>query len=117
MVKFILSFLCGKNISLMALMDNFTNKDRFECKAILDIPVTALVIVCGGWLINCVKTILYVTGTSTHLGFLWDTLEGTVALPEDKTDIRQPYSTDIYLQVNINTYISYYNDYYRLGSI
>ena len=31
------------------------------------------------------KTILEPTGIPLHLGFLWDTLWKTIALPEDKT--------------------------------
>ena len=34
---------------------------------------------------NWTKTILTPSCTPTHLGFLWNTLEGTIALPEDKT--------------------------------
>ena len=40
---------------------------------------------CCGWSVNSIKTIIDATGTPTYLGFLWDTSEGTVALPKDKT--------------------------------
>ena len=40
---------------------------------------------CRHWSINWVKTILDPTRIPLHLGFLWDTLKKTIALPEDKT--------------------------------
>ena len=40
---------------------------------------------CCGWSINWVQTILEATGIPFHLGFLWDTLRKTIALPENKT--------------------------------
>ena len=52
---------------------------------IFQIHVIALVFMCCGWSINWVKTILEPTGIPLHLGFLWNTLEKTIALPEDKT--------------------------------
>ena len=47
--------------------------------------VIALVFMSCGWSINWVKTILEPTGIPLHLGFLWDTLRKTIALPKDKT--------------------------------
>ena len=85
MVAPIIKFLCGRGISLMAFMDNFTNPARCRCKVIFQIHVIALVFMCCGWSINWVKTILEPTGIPLHLGFLWDTLWKTIALPEDKT--------------------------------
>ena len=66
-------------------MDNFTNQAKFRCKVIFQIHVIALVFMCCGWSINWVKMILEPTGIPLHLGFLWDTLEKTIALPQDKT--------------------------------
>ena len=88
MVKTILSLICGKNI-LMAFMDNFTNQAKCRCKAIFQIHVIALVFTCCGWSINWVKTILEPTGIPLHLGFLWDTLRKTIALPKDTSVVRQ----------------------------
>ena len=45
----------------------------------------ALVFMCLGWSINWVQTFLDPTWELIHLDFLWDTLEGTAFLPEDKT--------------------------------
>ena len=85
MVKCILHFLCSKKISLTVFMDDFTNQTKCNCKPIFNIHVIALVFMCCGWSINWVKTYMDPTWTPIHLGFLWDTMEGTVALPENKT--------------------------------
>ena len=85
MVKPIVKFLRGRGISLTAYMDDFTIQARCRCKAIFHTHVTALVFMCCGWSINWVKTILDPTSIPTHLGFLWNTLRKTIALPEDKT--------------------------------
>ena len=81
----IVKFLRGRGISLTAYMDNFTNQARCRCKAIFEIHVIALVFMCCGWSINWVKTILDPNRTPIHLGFLWDTVGKTIALPKDKT--------------------------------
>ena len=85
MVVSIVKFLHSRGISLKAFMDDFTNQAKCRCKAIFQIHVIALVFMCCGWSINWVKTILDPTGIPLHLGFLWDTLKKTIALPEDKT--------------------------------
>ena len=86
MVKPIVRFLCGRGISLMAYMDDFTNQARCRCKALFHIHVTVIVFfMCWGWSINWVKTILDPSSTPTHLGFLWDTSRKIIALPEEKT--------------------------------
>ena len=85
MVTPIIKFLCGRGISLTAFMDDFTNQARCRCKAIFQIHMIALVFMCCGWSINWVKTVLDLTRTPIHLGFLWDTMEKTIALPKDKT--------------------------------
>ena len=85
MVYPIVKFLRGRGISLMAFMDDFTNQARYRCKAILEIHVIGLVFMCCGWSINWVKTILDPGTTPIHLGFLWDTVGKTIALPKDKT--------------------------------
>ena len=85
MVAPIVKFFRGRGISLTAFMDNFTNQAKCRCKAIFQIHVIALVFMCCGWSINWVKTILDPTGIPLHLGFLWNTLKKTIALPEDKT--------------------------------
>ena len=85
MVAPIIKFLHGRGISLMAFMDDFRYQARCRCKVIFQIHVIALVFMCCGWSINWVKTILELTRTPIHLGFLWDTLRMTIALPKDKT--------------------------------
>ena len=85
MVKPIVTFLRGRGISLTAFMDDFTNQAGCRCKAIFQIHVIALVFMCCGWSVNWTKTILEPTQSPIHLGFLWDTVGRTIALPEDKT--------------------------------
>ena len=85
MVALIVKFLHNRGISLVAFMDDFTNQAKCRCKAIFQIHVIALVFMCCGWSINWVKTILEPTGIPLHLGFLLNTLEKTITLPEDKT--------------------------------
>ena len=85
MVTPIVKFLHSRGISLMAFMDDFTNQAECRCKAIFEIHVIALVFMCCGWSINWVKTILDPSTTPIHLGFLWNTVRKTIALPEDKT--------------------------------
>ena len=77
MVKPIICFRRGKNISLTAYMDDFTNQARCECKAIFQIHVIALVFMCCGWSINWVKTFLEPARTLIILGFLWNPLVST----------------------------------------
>ena len=48
MVAPIVKFLCGRGISLMAFMDDFTNQARCRCKVIFQIHVIALVFMCFG---------------------------------------------------------------------
>ena len=85
MVAPIVKFLHGRGISLMAFMDDFTNQARCRCKVFFQMHVIALVFMCCSWSINWVKTILEPTRIPLHLGFLWDTLRKTIALPKDKT--------------------------------
>ena len=85
MVKPILCFLCGRVIRLTSFIENITNHVRFKCKVIFKIHVIALVFMCCGWSGNWIKTIYTLLCTLTHLGFLWDTLEGTIASPEYKS--------------------------------
>merc|ERR1712112_742066 len=81
----ILRFLCGHGNSLTAFMDDFTNQARCQCRAIFNIHVIALVFMCCGWSINWTNTFLDPLRIPIHLGCLWDTREGTIALPEGKT--------------------------------
>ena len=85
MVKSILVFLRGKGISLSGFMDDFINQAGCRCKTIFEINVIALVFMCCGWSINWGKSFLEPTQTLLHLGFLWDTVQGKIVLPEDKT--------------------------------
>ena len=85
MVAPIVKFLHGRGISLMAFMDDFTNQARCRCKVFFQMHVIALVFMCCSWSINWVKTIFEPTRIPLHLGFLWDTLRNTIALPKDKT--------------------------------
>ena len=85
MVKPILCFVHSKNISLMSFMDDNTNEVKCDYKVIFEIHVKALVFMCFGWSINWANTYVDPTWIPLHLGFLWDTMEGTVALSEDKT--------------------------------
>ena len=85
MVKPILCFLHGRGISSMSFMDDFTNQARCRCKGIFwdpcDSPGVHVL-----WLVNKFgDNSLDPIRTLIHLGFLWDTMEGTIALPEDKT--------------------------------
>merc|ERR1712082_296533 len=73
-----------EGISLTAFMENFTKQAKCRCKVIFQIHVKALVFMCCGWSINWVKNILEPTGILLHLGFLWNTLKKTIALPKDK---------------------------------
>ena len=84
MVPPIIKFLCGSGISLMAYMDDFTNQAICRCKAIFQIHMIALVFMTCGWSINWVNIILEPTQIPLHLGFLWDTMGKTIALPKDK---------------------------------
>ena len=86
MVAPIVKFLRGRGISLTAFMDDFTNQTKCRCKVIFQIHVIALVFMYCDWFINWVKTILEPTLIPLHLSFLWDTMEKTIALPEDKTN-------------------------------
>ena len=85
MVKSILAFLRGKGFSLSGFMDDFINQAGCRCKMIFEINVIALVFMCCGWSINWGKTVLEPTQIPLHLGFLWDTVQGTIVLPEEKT--------------------------------
>ena len=78
-------FPLWQNISLSAFMDNFTYQGKCDCKAIFEIHVIALLFMCCGWSINWVKTYLDPTWIPLHVGLLWGTMEGTVALQKDKT--------------------------------
>ena len=86
----------------MAFMEDFTTQAKCRCKAIFQIHVIALVFMCCGWSINWVKTILEPTGIPLHLGFLWNTLEKTITLPEDKTTRVEAWAKKL-LAVNITT--------------
>ena len=66
-------------------MDDFINQAACRCKTIFEINVIALVFMCCGWSVNWGKSVLDPTQTPLHLGFLWDTVQGTIVLPEDKT--------------------------------
>ena len=68
-------------------MDNFTNKAKYNYKVIFEIHVIVLIFMCCEWSINWVKTYMDPTWILIHLGFLWDTLKETVALPEDKATL------------------------------
>ena len=84
-VKPIVSFLRGRGITLMAYMDDFTNPASCRCKVIFHVHMITLVLMCCGWPINWLMTILDPTKIPTHLGFLWDTSRKTIALTEGKT--------------------------------
>ena len=66
-------------------MDDFINQAACRCKTIFEINVIALVFMCCRWSINWGKTVLEPTQIPLHLGFLWDTVQGTIVLPEEKT--------------------------------
>lgn len=52
---------------------------------IFRIRVIALVFVSCGWSVNWMKTLLDPTKTHIYLGFLWNTIERNIAIPEEKT--------------------------------
>ena len=65
----IIYFLQGRDITLTAFMDDFTNQVKCRYKEIFQIHVIALVFMCCGRSINWVKTILEPIGIPLHLGF------------------------------------------------
>ena len=81
MVKPILVFLHDNGISLSV----FINQAVCRCRATYEVHVIALVFVCCGWSVNWKKIILDPTQLPIHLGFLWNTIQGTITFPEDKT--------------------------------
>ena len=81
---------------------------------IFQIHVIALVFMCCGWSINWVKTILELIGIPLHLGFLWNTLKKTIALPEDKTTRVEAWVKDLMAlnkttQGNLECFVHYRN--------
>ena len=96
MVAPLIKFLSSRGISLIALMDDFTNQVRCSCKAILNIHVIALVFMSYGWSMNWMKTILEPTTIPLHPGFLWITLRMTIPLPEDKTTRVEAWAKKLY---------------------
>ena len=102
MVASIVIFLCSSDISLTACIENFTNKAICRCKEFFQIHVIALVIMTCGWSTNRVKTILEPTRIPLHLGFLWDTMGKTIALPKDKTTWVEAWAQKV-VTINIAT--------------
>ena len=70
---------------MTAFMDDFTNKARCRCKVIIQINMIALVFMSCDWYIYWVKKILEPTRILLNLGFLWNPMRKTNALPENKT--------------------------------
>ena len=96
-------------------MDDFINQAACRCKTIFEINVMALVFMCYGWSIKWGKSVLDPTQTPLHLGFLWDTVLGTIALPEEKTSrlvdwtsklLQDLYTTQGELESLVGTMIS-----------
>ena len=96
-------------------MDDFINQAACRCKTIFEINVMALVFMCYGWSIKWGKSVLDPTQTPLHLGFLWDTVLGTIVLPEEKTSrlvdwtsklLQDLYTTQGELESLVGTMIS-----------
>ena len=98
----VIKFFRVRGIKLSAFTDNFTNQEWCKCKVIFQVYVIVLVFMSCGWFINWVKTILEPTRILLYLGFLWDTLRKTIALPEDKTTQVEPWTKNL-LTVNKTT--------------
>ena len=85
MVRPIAGYLRDKfGILLSTFMDDMLTQAKSRKLARYETHVVCLVFMCCGWTLNWTKTILEPTQTPVHLGFLFDSTNKTIAIPEDK---------------------------------
>ena len=85
MVRPIAGYLRDKfGILLSTFMDDMLTQAKTRKLATYETHVVCLVFMCCGWSLNWTKTILEPTQTPVHLGFLFDSTNKTIAVPEDK---------------------------------
>ena len=85
MVKPVAGFLRDKfGILLSTFMDDMLTQAKTRKLATYETHVVCLVFMCYGWSLNWFKTVLEHTQTPVHLGFLFDSTNKTIAIPEDK---------------------------------
>ena len=85
MVRPIAGYLCDKfGILLSTFMDDMLTQAKSRKLARYETHIVCLVFMCCGWTLNWTKTILEPTQTPVHLGFLFDSTNKTIAIPEDK---------------------------------
>ena len=85
MVRPIAGYLRDKfGILLSTYMDDMLTQAKTKELARYETHVVCLVFMCCGWTLNWTKTILEPTQTPVHLGFLFDSSNKTIAIPEDK---------------------------------
>ena len=65
-------------------MDDMLTQAKSRKLATYETHVVCLVFMCCGWSLNWSKTVLEPTQTPVHLGFLFDSTNKTIAIPEDK---------------------------------
>ena len=85
MVRPIAGFLRDKfGILLSTFMDDMLTQAKTRKLAMYETHIVCLVFLCCSWSLNWSKTILEPTQTPVHLGFLFNSLNKTIAIPEDK---------------------------------
>ncbi len=85
MVRPVAGYLRDKfGILLSTYMDDMLTQAKSRELARYETHVVCLVFMCCGWSLNWTKTILEPTQTPVHLGFLFDSSNKTIAIPEDK---------------------------------
>ena len=85
MVKPVAGFLRDKfGILLSTFMDDMLTQAKSRKLATYETHIVCLVFMCCGWSLNWSKTVLEPTQTPVHLGFLFDSSNKTIAIPEDK---------------------------------
>ena len=85
MVRPVAGFLRDKfGILLSTFMDDMLTQAKSRKLATCETHVVCLVFMCCGWSLNLSKTFLEPTQTHVHLGFLFDSINKTIAIPEDK---------------------------------
>ena len=88
MVRPVAGFLRDKfGILLSTFMDDMLTQAKSRKLAMYETHIVCLVFMCCGWSLNWNKTILEPTQTPVHLGFLFDSSNKTIAIPEDKIQI------------------------------
>ena len=87
MVRPVAGFLRDKfGILLSTFMDDMLTQAKSRKLATYETHIVCLVFMCCGWSLNWSKTILEPTQTPVHLGFLFDSTNKTIAIPENKIE-------------------------------